>query len=285
MIVPKGKLIPIGGKEARSTPDRNDSESSRQIEFNSNGVLQQVLMEMKGPDSRIVVITTASQIPDEMGEMYIRAFNELGCSQVHVLHLDGRNVNSQKSLETLAAADGVFFTGGDQTRLTDKICDSKFMDLLRERYVNEDFVIAGTSAGAMAMSATTIKEGSDEESLLKGIVELERGFSLLPDTIIDTHFMSRGRFSRLSEALLANPGFIALGICEDTGLVIEQGGIMRTIGSGVVLLLEADKIKETNFKKAKKLQPVYVEGMHMHILAKGAGYSLKDRKFLLIEDK
>lgn len=285
MEVPKGKLIPIGGKEARSNDDKEESSDSHQIEFTNNGILQQVLAEMKGLESSVLVITTASQSPEEMGEMYIKAFGDLGCSRVEVLNLDGRNVNSKKSLEALANADGVFFTGGDQTRLTAKISDSRFMELLKERYMNENFVIAGTSAGAMAMSESTIKEGSSDESLLKGIVELEKGFSLISDTIIDTHFMSRGRFSRLSEALLANPGFIAIGICEDTGLVIDEGNMMRTIGSGVVMVLEADHIKRTNFKKAKKMQPVYVEGMNMHILAKGAGYSLKDRKFVITEEK
>jgi len=229
----------------------------------------------------VAVITTASGEPDEMGDMYLETFAKLGCKNVTILNLTGRNVNGKKTLEILSEVDGVFFTGGDQNKLIDKICDTKFMDLLKARYQDDEFVIAGTSAGAMAMSAAMIREGSSTESLLKGIVELSKGFTLLPKTIIDTHFMSRGRFSRLAEALLINPGFIAIGLCEDTGLVVTEGHHMRTIGSGVAMILEADNVKKTNFKQAKKMQPIYVEGMQMHILAPGAGFSLHDRKMIL----
>jgi cyanophycinase len=281
--LPKGKLIPIGGKEARGPEDEKDS-GSRPVVFENEGVLKEVLTEMKGAGSKLAVVTTASLIPEEMSEMYLEAFGKLGCENVSVLNLNGNNVNSKKTLEVLSAVDGVFFTGGDQNRLIDKLRDTQFMDLLKDRYQNDDFVIAGTSAGAMAMSAVTISEGTSTESLLKGIVELSRGFGLLPNAIIDTHFMSRGRFSRLSEALLMNPGFIAIGLCEDTGLVISDNYV-RTIGSGVAMILETDGIKNTNFKQAKKMQPVYVEGMGMHILAKGAGFSLQERKMVFENSK
>ncbi|MCE6991225.1 cyanophycinase [Dyadobacter sp. CY323] len=280
MELPKGKLIPIGGKEARDHEAEN-TDDARHVKFENEGVLQEVLNEMKGADSKVAVITTASSEPDEMGEMYLETFGNLGCNQVTILNLTGRNVDSKKSLEILAGVDGVFFTGGDQKRLIDKICDTKFIALMKERYQNEEFVIAGTSAGAMAMSAAMIEEGSSTESLLKGIVELSEGFTLLPKTIIDTHFMSRGRFARLAEALLMRPGFIAIGICEDTGLVITGGQHMRTIGSGVAMILEADDIKKTNFKEAKKMRPIFVEGMQMHILAEGASFSLEKRKMIV----
>jgi cyanophycinase len=280
MEIPKGKLILIGGKEARNHEAENTGDS-RKVKFENEGVLQEVLNEMKGADSRVAVVTTASGEPEEMGDMYLKAFGKLGCKQVTILNLTGRNVDSKKSLGILSEVDGIFFTGGNQTKLIDKICDTKFMELLKERYQNEDIVIAGTSAGAMAMSAAMIKEGSSTESLLKGIVELSKGFALLPGTIVDTHFMSRGRFSRLSEALLMNRGFIAIGICEDTGLIITGGRHMRTIGSGVAMILEANNIKTTNFEKAKKMQPIYVEGMQIHILAAGAGFSLEERKMIV----
>ena len=280
-ITPKGKLIPIGGKEARDNKDSSSPENKNQATFTNEGVLQEVLAEMKGTDSRIEIITTASEEPDDMAEIYMEAFGKLGCRQVNALKLDGRNVDSSRTLEALSLADGVFMTGGDQTRLTDKISGTKFFEALVRRYQEENFVIAGTSAGAMAMSAVMISEGPSTESLLKGIVQLQGGFKLLPNTIIDTHFMSRGRFSRLAEALLMQEGYTALGLCEDTGLVVSEGNILRTIGSGVVMVLQADQVTKTNFKEAKKMQPVYVEGMSMHILAKGASYSLSTREFIV----
>ena len=280
MKIPKGKLIPIGGKEARK-PEDEHTGSSQVVSFENEGVLQEVLGEMKGKTSKLAVVTTASQEPEEMGAMYLEAFKKLGCTQVTILYLNGRNVNSKKTLGLLAELDGVFFTGGDQKRIMDKILGTKFFELLTDRYYNEDFVISGTSAGAMAMSGAMIEAGSSTESLLKGIVEVSEGFNLLPEAIIDTHFMSRGRFARLAEALLINPGYIAIGICEDTGLVITEGDHIRTIGSGVAMILEADDVTLTNFKKAKKMQPVYVEGMQMHVLAKGAGFSLQKRKMVV----
>jgi len=280
MKIPKGKLIPIGGKEARK-PEDEHTGSSQVVSFENEGVLQEVLGEMKGKTSKLAVVTTASQEPEEMGAMYLEAFKKLGCTQVTILYLNGRNVNSKKTLGLLAELDGVFFTGGDQKRIMDKILGTKFFELLTDRYYNEDFVISGTSAGAMAMSGAMIEAGSSTESLLKGIVEVSEGFNLLPEAIIDTHFMSRGRFARLAEALLINPGYIAIGICEDTGLVITEGDHIRTIGSGVAMILEADDVTLTNFKKAKKMQSVYVEGMQMHVLAKGAGFSLQKRKMVV----
>ncbi|WP_247232080.1 cyanophycinase [Telluribacter sp. SYSU D00476] len=285
MKAPKGKLIPIGGKEARSPSNAQDSKDEKTIDFFGSGILNDVLKEMKGEESRIEVITSASGYPEEMGVMYQEAFGKLGCNNVDIMHLDGRNVNSKKVLERLADADGVFFTGGDQVQLLDRICDTAFLDALTERYMKDDFVIAGTSAGAMAMASHMIKGGSDSESLLKGIVEMGTGFSFLPGTVIDTHFLSRGRFSRLAAALLECPSCIALGICEDTGLIITEGNLMRTIGSGVVVILEPDEIQRTNYREAKNMEPVYVESFKLHILAEGVTYSLKERKFFVDVDE
>ncbi|ACT91781.1 cyanophycinase [Dyadobacter fermentans] len=278
---PHGKLIAIGGKEARSSEEGMLAGSTREPAHDSGSILTHVLAEIKGPASRIEILTTASEQRSEMADMYTEAFRKLGCEQVGILDLDGRNVDSKETLQRLAAADGLFMTGGDQTRLIEKIGGSEFLKNLKRRYQQDDFTIIGTSAGAMAMSEVMINEGDSTESLLKGIVSLSRGFNFLPKTVIDTHFMSRGRFSRLAEALLMHKGMTALGICEDTALVVGDGGIARAIGSGIVMVLEAEKVRSTNFKEAKKGEAIYVEGMQIHILASGAMYSLPEKKFLL----
>lgn len=141
MKAPKGKLIPIGGQEARGPSDAQDASDEKTIDFFGSGILNDILKEIKGKESRIEIITSASGSPEEMGEMYQEAFGKLGCHTVNVLHLDGRNVNGKKTLERLADADGVFFTGGDQVQLLDRLCDTAFLDALTERYLKEDFEI------------------------------------------------------------------------------------------------------------------------------------------------
>ena len=282
---PKGKLIAIGGKEARSRDEGILAGTSTDNDASGGSILNHVLAEMKGPASKIEILTTASAEPSEMGEMYVEAFGKIGCGNVGVLDLDGRNVDSKPVLERLFAADGLFITGGDQARLMEKLGGSEFLKAAKRRYDEDDFTIAGTSAGAMALSGVMINEGESTESLLKGVVQLSKGFGLLPKAIIDTHFMSRGRFSRLAEAILIHEGYTALGICEITALVVGGGELLRVIGSGVVMVMEAGDITSTNFREAKKGQAIYVEGMHIHILARGAMYSLTGRKFMLADDE
>jgi cyanophycinase len=187
-------------------------------------------------------------------------------------------------LSRIEKADGVLFTGGDQTKLVDKLLDSKLLAKIRDRYQNDDFVIAGTSAGAAAMPKLAIKEGKSSESLVKGMVETEKGLSLLPEAIIDTHFMQRSRLPRLVEALLRNPGLLGIGLCTDSGVVISQGNILRAIGSGGVFVIDADNIKDTNYSEVPELQSVFVNNLRINILARGASYFLKDRIFTRTEE-
>lgn len=277
---PMGKLIAVGGNEERGREElRADGNGASGHE----AVLAHVLEEMRGKDSRIGIITTASGDPGGAAEMYAAAFGKLGCAQVYALHLDKRNVNSSSKLELLASLDGVFLSGGDQTKLLEKTTGSEFLKLLKKRYVESRFVIAGTSAGAMVMSAFMISEGESDESLRKGIVTLKKGWSLLPGTIIDTHFMSRGRFARLTEALLDKPGLTAIGLCEDTALVITEGNVLRAIGSGGIIVLEADQVKASNFRKAGKGTAIYVEGLQIHVLAAPVQYLLREKRFIAEE--
>lgn len=282
---PKGKLIAIGGKEARSSDEGILAGSSQNTDASAGSILNHVLAEMRGPASKIEILTTASEEPAEMGKMYIEAFQEIGCGHVGVLDLDRRNIDSKHVLERLFTADGLFITGGDQARLMEKLTGSEFLRTVKRRYQEDDFTVAGTSAGAMAMSDVMIREGESTESLLKGIVELSKGFGLLPNTIIDTHFMSRGRFSRLAEAILMHEGYSALGICEDTALVVGDGGMLRAIGAGVVIVLEAGNVRTTNFSEAKKGQAIYVEGMQIHIPAHDTLNPIDDKKLMLNQSK
>lgn len=282
MKTPLGKLIPIGGKEAKEQDDSSASPQANSIDFFESGILEEVLNEIKGLDSRIGIVATASSDVEDMESTYLKAFGKLGCTNVMAFSIhDRRQVDSQKTLELLAEVDGVFFTGGDQNKLAHVFNDSEFLKLLRHRYLHDEhFTVVGTSAGAMAMSEHMIEEGDSTESVLKGLVKTAKGFSLLPEAIVDTHFMTRGRLSRLIEALLRYPGCVALGICEDTGLVISGGNLLRPIGSGVVVVLEADQVRQTNYQEARKGDPIFIENLRLHTLAKNATYSLLEKRFI-----
>lgn len=285
MTAPRGKLIPIGGSEAKEPGDNAASSELRQTNFFDSGILTEFLAEVNGKESRIEVIPAASEIPEEMGENYLEAFSKLGCKHVQVMHINSQEeADHHHNLQRIAKADAVLFTGGNQTTLVDKLLDTRLLATIQGRYQTDDFVIAGTSAGAAAMPRLAIKEGKSGESLIKGMVETEKGLSLLPEAIIDTHFMQRSRFPRLTEALLRNPGLLGIGLCTDSGVVITRGDVLRAIGSGGVFVIDADNIRDTNYYEVPELQSVFVNNLRVNILARGATYYLKDRIFSKLEE-
>lgn len=154
------------------------------------------------------------------------------------------------------------------------------MEILTDRYMNEDgFVVAGTSAGAMAMSNTMIYQGSSSEALMKGEVKITTGLGFMRDVIIDSHFVTRGRFGRLTQAVAANPSCIGLGLGEDTGLLITEGRYMEAIGSGLIIIIDGHDIRHNNIADLKEGSPISIENLVVHVMAKGNHFDLKERKF------
>jgi cyanophycinase len=279
MKTPKGKLIPIGGNEARKQEQKEDSE--QKFDF-KHGVLEEVIKEMRGEKPHIVVLPLASQSQEEFEELYKGAFKRLG-HDIDVLIIHGKkDADKQENLQILRQCDGVFISGGDQSRLIQRLEGTEFMEIMRDRYFNDDFVIAGTSAGAMVMSEFMIHGGKSEESIVKGITKLADGFGFLPGTIIDTHFLSRGRFSRLTEALLLRRDTIGIGLCEDTAVVITKGHELRTIGSGTVTIIEGEHIENTNYEEVGDRDPIYIDNLKVHILSRGAGFDLNKKQFVVL---
>jgi len=236
MNTPKGTLIPIGGNEDKGL----EVTEQYSLEFISEGILYHVVNEGGGPEGLFVVIPTASSIPEEVGENYLAAFKKLGCDNVVVLDIRSKeDAELTSSLELVKKANCVMFSGGDQSKITDRIEGTLMHDLLADRYQHDaGFVIAGTSAGAMAMSEKMIAGGSSQESFVKGAVKMYHGLGLLPNVMFDTHFIMRGRFGRVSEAVAINPELIGIGLAEDTGMIIKRGNEMKVIGSGMVIVFD-----------------------------------------------
>ncbi|HEX3006325.1 MAG TPA: cyanophycinase [Bacteroidales bacterium] len=277
--IPTGKLIIIGGNETKEPEKKLTEDSNQNVDFNE-GVLNEVIGEMK-ISPVIEVIPAASENQEEMGKKYIAAFSRLKQKAKVMTLSNKKDANSPENLQRIEEANIVFLTGGDQSKLFDIIGNTQLHKVLKNKYENEDFIIAGSSSGAMVMSQNMITAGESNEALLKGLIDLKEGLGLIANVIIDTHFLSRGRISRLAESLLIYKNNIGLGICEDTGVVVTEGRYLRTIGSGTVVIMEGRNIKNTNYLSLKENDPVYIENITMHILSKGAGYDLMERKFIV----
>ena len=212
-LIPRGKLIAVGGNEDKGTYPTSRSKRKYYLNFFELGILKRVVSESGKADPRIEVITTASMIPQEVGPIYMASFAMLNCHNVGIMDIrTPQDARQPEYLERLLAADVIMMSGGNQQRLRDMFAETDFLDaLLRRYYAEPDFVIAGTSAGAMAMSQHMIRGGSVPDSLLKGAVKMGVGLGLLPAAIVDSHFVKRGRFGRLIEAVALHPKLIGIG--------------------------------------------------------------------------
>ena len=280
-MTPKGKLIAIGGNEDKgNTPDGGHNTKVFHHTFIEEGILRRVVDEIGGPEKRIAVITSASSVPEEVGQNYIDAFGRLGATNIDVLDIRDRSDVKPDMIKRLSKADGVMMSGGNQLRLTTIFGGTAFLQLMKRRYLEENgFVIAGTSAGAMCMSSTMIYQGHSASGLIKGGVKMTTGAGLIQDVIIDSHFVERGRFSRLIQAVAGNPNAIGIGLGEDTGVVITAGEMLETIGSGQVMIFDGHDITYSDFADVEEGEPFSVEGMRVHIISKGHSYSVEQRAF------
>ena len=280
---PKGKLIVIGGSIDRGSFSESKEDLTRNLKFFEKGILKRITVESsKGNLSKIEIITTASNIPEEVGEEYIKAFSQLDVLNVGVLNIKTRDeANAIENIERLQNADVVVFTGGDQLRLTSIFGGTNFHYKLLEKYKNENFIISGTSAGAAASSNNMIYQGSSHEALLKGEVKITGGLGFINNVIIDTHFVQRGRIGRLLYACASNPINIGIGLGEDTGLLITNGNNMEAVGSGLVMLVDGTHMKDTNISDVAMGEPVSIENLIVHVMALGDHFDLKTRKLTI----
>ncbi|MFT5512454.1 MAG: cyanophycinase [Bacteroidia bacterium] len=271
----KGTLIPIGGNE-----DKGDGLTDEySLDFVEQGILSHVVRESGGSDAFIIVIPTASRIPKEVGANYLDAFGKLGCNNVQVLDIRSKSESEKPEfIEALKKANCVMFSGGDQSKIAKKIGGTTFHKILAERYANDaGFVIAGTSAGAMAMSSEMIAGGSSTEAFFKDSVSMYHGLGLAPDIIFDTHFIMRGRFGRICEAVAKHPNLIGVGLAEDTGLVIKNGDDMKVIGSGMVIIFDGRSLVHNNEEILEPGTPMTLTDLRVHILSNSDRYSLSNK--------
>ncbi len=279
-MAPKGKLIIIGGAINTGSFTESTFGLADNMNFFERGILKRITTEsIKDNLSRFEIITTASLIPDRVGEEYVKAFAHLDVLNVGVLNISSREqANDAEFVDRLRAAEVIIFSGGDQLRLSSIFGGTIFHDVLLEKYQQEQVVIAGTSAGAAASSKNMIYQGSSKDALLKGEVKITGGLGFIDGVIVDTHFVQRGRIGRLLYAAASNPGILGIGLGEDTGLFISKGTRMEAIGSGMVILVDGRKMSDTNLTDVQMGQPVSINNMIVHVMCDGDVYDLKSHQ-------
>ena len=282
MPYPLGKLFAIGGAEDKGVDLEKGEIIRNNLNFFELGILRRIVEEAGGPSRRMEVITTASMIPFEVGENYMNAFGKIGCTNIGVMHIRNRaDAMDNDSIERIRNCDAVMFTGGTQLRLSATFGGTEMLQIALDRYNDEkNFVVAGTSAGAMAMSNTMIYEGNATRAHLKGEVKITTGLGFMDDVIFDSHFEKRGRFGRLAQAVATNPQCLGIGLGEDTGMLITDGNKMEAIGSGLVIIIDGHDIRHNNIGDIPEGNPISIENLKVHFCEKGNGYLLKERTFL-----
>jgi cyanophycinase len=284
-MLPKGKLVIIGGAvDLGSSLSYNENISHpHYIKFFERGILRRMITESpKKENSVIEVITTASKIPEIVGAEYIKSFNQLQVNNVHVLDIRNReDACSAETLDRIRKADIVMFSGGDQLRLSAIYGGTECLRVLKNRYEQENFMIAGTSAGAAASSANMIYRGSSSEALIKGEVQITGGLGFIDDVIVDTHFVQRGRIGRLFYAVASNPGMLGIGLGEDAGLLITEGYCLEAIGSGLTILVDGRYISETSIYDVEIGSPVSIDNLKVHVMSIFDKYDLHKHELII----
>ncbi len=276
---PKGTLIAVGGNEDKGI-EHSDEYA---LDFIEDGILSRIVREAGGPDSLIVVITTASSIPLQVGKNYTKAFTTLGCKNIKILDIRSKfDVKKPENIDLIRNAKCVMMSGGDQRRLVNIIGGSEMHQIMKQKYKDENFVIAGTSAGAMAMSKEMICGGSSDKAMLKGNVYMMEGFGFLPEVIVDSHFINRGRFGRLTEAVAYHPNLIGIGLGEDTGVIVKQGNICTTIGSGMVLVFDGKNLSHNKVPVLDEGTPISIGNMIVHVMANTDCFYLGTRQLEIL---
>ncbi len=257
----RGWIVPIGGAENKE---------------NDRHILERFVRVSGGADADIIVIPTASRI-NETGPRYEKLFCELGAARVTVMDFDTRrDCQEPGRLRLIEEATGIFFTGGNQLRLTTLLGGTPVAKLIRVRNAR-GVTVGGTSAGASILSEHMIAFGDEGSSVISGSVRLAPGLGLTNRFIIDQHFRQRDRLGRLITALAYNPFAVGIGLDEDTAAFIGPDETIEVEGSGGVTVVDAADVSYSSIGDIAEGQPVCMLGLRLHILVAGATFNLHTR--------
>ena len=259
----RGPLIIIGGHE--------DKDGDRVI-------LKAIAERLQG--GKLVIATVASHKPEGYFEAYQKGFAGLGVGEMVELYLNERaEALDPRTMELLQGAAGVFFSGGDQLRISSQIGDTPVEHFVRKLHA-QGGVVAGTSAGASVMSDTMLVRGTSSETHRVGDLDMAAGLGLIHDVIIDQHFAERGRIGRLLGAVAQNPRVLGIGIDENTAIIAESGGF-RVLGAGGVYVVDGAGVTHSNVAEAEAEKALSLHDVRLHVLSEGDAFHLRDRQPML----
>lgn len=265
----RGSLLLIGGSE--------DKEGDKQI-------LKRFSRLVSEKDSYLVILTSATSQPESVGRDYQYIFKDLGIDVVKIFNINNREKASNKEYcNLIEKASGIFFTGGDQLRITSIFGGSSINESLKKTY-EAGAIIAGTSAGASVVSDIMIIGGHGDDSPQLDSVNLASGLGFLEEVIIDQHFAQRGRMNRLLMAIAYNPYILGIGIDEDTAIEVTPDGFFVVRGSRTVTVVDGKNITYSNISEIKGKQPLALLDVKVHILPANYKYNLRNREIILAEE-
>lgn len=258
----KGNLVIIGGAEDK---------------YGESEILKQVVGMIGGNEARLVVMTTATEKPLEAGEEYRNVFGRLGVSSIDVLNIDTRDeAEKDENYDRIMNSTGIFFTGGDQLRITSILGGTRVYLALSEVYKRGTAII-GTSAGASVMSSNMIVDGNSNDPARKCTLKMAPGLGLLEEAIIDQHFDQRGRLGRLLTGVAENPYMLGIGIDEDTAIRVYPDAHFEVIGTNAVTVIDGKSIKSSNVSELKPDEILAITNVTLHVLPKGYGFDMENR--------
>ena len=282
-MIPKGKLIIIGGHEDKGEANGQSLTVHKKKKSSSHfEILSVLILKIPRAHHVIEIIASASSIPEAMEELYINSYKQAGFTHVGFIKVENEeDANNPVSIKRVQSAHAVFFTGGDQLKLILLLAQTALLRAIINKYHSDkNFIVVGTSAGAMVMPETIITGGLIGAALYKGDIKIAKGFDFIKDVIVDTHFIKRGRFARLAHAVTLNPSCLRIGLEEDTALIISEGNQAECLGSGMVILIDGSNIGVTNIDIVDDATPIVVENLKVSIIAEGSRYLLKERKLI-----
>lgn len=261
----KGNLVIIGGAEDK---------------YGESKILKHVVKIAGSDDANLLVLTTATEKPQEIGSEYTKVFTRLGISKIEVLDISSRSeANKGEYAEKISNCTGIFFTGGDQLRITSILGGTKAHQALQDAYYR-GVAIIGTSAGASVMSSTMIVDGDNNGPARKCTLKMAPGLGLLQDAIIDQHFDQRGRIGRLLCGVAQNPYMLGIGIDEDTAIIVYPDDQLEVIGTNAVTIIDGKSIKSSNVSELKPDEIMSISNVTLHVLPSGYGFDMKSRRVL-----
>jgi cyanophycinase len=250
--------------------------------LNEKVILSRFAKLAGGPDGHVVVISTASSMGDAATDLYREVFSHLGIGKVSGLRPVVREeANDERAARVLDDATGIYLTGGNQLRLSSVVGGTALGAALAEAHAR-GAVVAGTSAGASAVSTHMVAFGASGATPKHRMAQISAGLGLIRNVVVDQHFEQRTRLGRLLAVVAQSPSLIGLGLDEDTAAIIYADETLEVIGRGAATIVDGSQIVTDAFQ-TKGYRPMMVSGAILHSIPSGYRFDLRSRALLPYE--